>query len=140
MGNPTGGYENMRILIVDDYEIVRNRLKVDLKGLGFVYIDEATNGSEALAKLYGSLTAQTPYDFVICDWNMPEKDGLKVLCEIRAHPKLVHLPFIMVTAESEQNNVVEAFKMGASDYIVKPFKTATLQEKVFKVLLKLKVS
>jgi len=127
-------HKDARILLVDDFEMIRMMLKNSLQSLGFTRIDEAVNGNDALFKMKDAFAKQDPYAFVFCDWNMPEKDGMEVLKECRGNPNLRHTPFVMVTAESEQEKVVQALKAGAVDYIVKPIAPAILQKKVAKLL------
>lgn len=131
---------NARILLVDDFEMIRMILKNGLLNLGFKRIDEAQNGNDAIFKMNEAVAKGDPYVVVFCDWNMPEKDGLEVLKECRANPNLNAVPFVMVTAESEQDKVVQALKAGATDYIVKPIAPAILQKKVLKLLKAIKAS
>ena len=120
---------NMNVLIVDDYKTMLRIISNLLKQLGFKNIDEATDGSEALRKLRDG-----NYSLVISDWNMQPMTGLQLLKEVRADAKLKVLPFIMVTAESKTENVVEAKSAGVSNYIVKPFNAETLKQKLTAVL------
>ncbi len=120
---------NMNILIVDDYKTMLRIISNLLKQLGFKNIDEATDGSEALRKLRDGY-----FGLVISDWNMVPMTGLQLLKEVRADSKLKALPFIMVTAESKTENVVEAKTAGVSNYIVKPFNAETLKQKIASVL------
>mgnify|MGYP003393600349 CR=1 FL=1 len=120
---------NMNVLIVDDYKTMLRIISNLLKQLGFKNIDEATDGSEALRKLRDG-----NYNLVISDWNMQPMTGLQLLKEVRADAKLKVLPFIMVTAESKTENVVEAKSAGVSNYIVKPFNAETLKQKLTAVL------
>jgi two-component system chemotaxis response regulator CheY len=108
--------------------IVRNLLKE----LGFTNVDEAEDGAVALQKLN---TGQ--FDFVVTDWNMPNMDGLTLLQTIRQTPHLKHLPVLMITAEAKKENIIAAAQAGASGYIVKPFTSATLAEKLNKIFEKL---
>jgi len=119
----------MKFLIVDDFSTMRRIVRNILKQLGYTDVEEAENGREALQKL-----KQTQFDFVISDWNMPTMTGLDLLREVRADPRLKALPFLMVTAESKQENVVEAIKTGVSNYIVKPFTADVLKGKIDKIL------
>lgn len=119
---------NMKILVVDDMVTMRRIVKNILKQLGFVNADEAENGQEALQKL-----RTDPYGFVISDWNMPVMTGIDMLREIRADEKLKSTPVLMVTAEAQQSNLIEAVQAGVSNYIVKPFTAETLQEKIAKI-------
>ncbi len=119
---------NMRILVVDDMVTMRRIVKNILKQLGFANTDEAENGQEALQKL----RADT-YGFVVSDWNMPVMTGIDMLRAIRADEKLKATPVLMVTAEAQQSNLIEAVQAGVSNYIVKPFTAETLQEKIAKI-------
>ena len=105
----------MSILIVDDYKTMLRIVRNLLKQLGFDNVDEATDGSEALAKL-----RHRGYGLVISDWNMEPMTGYQLLKEVRSDAKLSETPFIMVTAESKTENVIAAKKAGVNNYIVKP--------------------
>ena len=116
----------MRILVVDDYKTMIRIIRNLLKQLGFENIEEAEDGPTALQKL----RSEEPYGLVISDWNMDPMTGLELLKEVRADTKLKSLPFIMVTAESKTDNVLEAKKEGVNNYIVKPFNAETLKAKM----------
>ncbi len=118
----------MKVLLVDDFSTMRRIIKNLLKEVGFTDIDEAENGNTALEKLKGG-----DFDFVISDWNMPVMTGIDLLRAVRADGSLKDMPFLMVTAEAKQENIVEALQAGVSNYIVKPFTSKTLQEKIDKI-------
>lgn len=122
---------NMKFLVVDDFSTMRRILRNLLKELGYSNVDEAEDGHSALAKL-----RRDTFDFVISDWNMEGMDGLQLLTEIRADGALKELPVLMVTAEAKKENIIAAAQAGASGYIVKPFTSAVLDEKLQKILLK----
>ena len=115
----------MRILVVDDFSTMRRIMRNVLSQLGFSNIDEAEDGKEALGKLRSG-----QYQFIISDWMMPKMMGIDLLREIRADRNLKDLPFLMVTAESQRENVDEAVKAGVSSYIVKPFTAELLKSKL----------
>lgn len=121
--------KNMKVLIVDDYKTMLRIVRNLLKQLGFMNVDEATDGSMAL-----QLLRNAQYGLVISDWNMEPMTGLQLLKEVRADPKLKGIPFIMVTAESKSENVIAAKEAGVSNYIVKPFNAETLKTKMSSVL------
>ena len=73
------------------------------------------------------------YDLVMCDWNMPEMPGIELLNEVRSDDQLKETPFIMVTAEAQKENILEAVKAGVSNYVVKPFTAETVEQKLRKV-------
>ena len=120
---------SMNVLIVDDYKTMLRIVRNLLKQLGFDNVDEATDGSMALEKL-----RDKDYGLVISDWNMEPMTGLQLLREVRADGSLKDMPFVMITAESKTENVIEAKKAGVSNYIVKPFNAATLKTKLSAVL------
>jgi two-component system, chemotaxis family, chemotaxis protein CheY len=122
----------MRFLVVDDFSTMRRIVRNLLKELGFANVDEAEDGHAALLKLNAE-----HFDFVVTDWNMPNLDGLQLLTAIRADPSLRHLPVLMVTAEAKRENIILAAQAGASGYIVKPFTSATLNEKLGKIFEKM---
>lgn len=119
---------SMKILVVDDMVTMRRIVKNILKQLGFANVDEAENGQEALQKL----KADT-FGFVVSDWNMPVMTGIDMLRAIRGDAKLKTIPVLMVTAEAQQSNLIEAVQAGVSNYIVKPFTAETMQEKIAKI-------
>ncbi|WP_373084596.1 response regulator [Sneathiella sp.] len=120
---------NMSILIVDDYKTMLRIIRNLLKQLGFNVVDEAADGSAALAKM-----RTKNYGLIISDWNMEPMTGYQLLKEVRADETLKTTPFIMITAESKTENVIAAKKAGVNNYIVKPFNAATLKTKITSVL------
>jgi len=121
--------KNMPILIVDDYKTMLRIVRNLLKQIGFENVDEATDGSAALEKL-----RDKDYELIISDWNMEPMTGLQLLKEVRSDERMKATPFIMITAESKPENVVEAKKAGVNNYIVKPFNAETLRAKLANVL------
>jgi two-component system chemotaxis response regulator CheY len=119
----------MPILIVDDYRTMLRIIRNLLSKLGFTDIDEAVDGSTALAMLKNK-----NYGLVISDWNMQPMTGFELLKCVRADEQLKSLPFIMVTAESKVENVVAARQAGVNNYIIKPFSAAVLKTKLKAVL------
>lgn len=133
----TVNLKNPKILLVDDFEIVRLMLKNALGDLGFTDIEEAEDGRVAMTKLVEAHMAGKPFALVFCDWNMPEMTGIEVLEACRTTPEFAALPIVMVTAEAEQESVVRAIRAGATDYVVKPIAPDVLERKVNKILSKL---
>lgn len=127
MANP-----NMKFLVVDDFSTMRRIVRNLLKELGYSNIEEAEDGVDGLNKLRGG-----NFEFVLSDWNMPNMDGLTMLKHIREDPELKHLPVLMVTAEAKKENIIAAAQAGANGYVVKPFTSATLEEKLAKIFEKL---
>jgi two-component system, chemotaxis family, chemotaxis protein CheY len=122
------GIEDTKFLVVDDFSTMRRIVRNLLKELGFVNVQEAEDGVDALNKLRSE-----SFDFVVSDWNMPNMTGIDLLRAIRADANLKHLPVLMVTAEAKKENIIEAAQAGASGYVVKPFTAATLDEKLKKI-------
>ncbi len=123
--------KDSKILIVDDFATMRKVIRNLLKQIGYENIVEAEDGVMALAELRSQ-----KIEFVISDWNMPNMTGIELLREVRADESLSKTPFLMVTAESLKENVVEAVKAGVDNYIVKPFTAEVLNEKIGKIVAK----
>ena len=118
----------MKVLVVDDFATMRRIVKGVLKQLGFSNIIEAEDGSLALEEL-----KREEIGLIVSNWNMPNMSGLDLLKAVRGDENLKGTPFIMVTAEGQKENVVEAAKAGVSSYIIKPFTPETFSEKLKKV-------
>ncbi|EHJ46854.1 response regulator receiver protein [Solidesulfovibrio carbinoliphilus subsp. oakridgensis] len=120
--------KEMRILVVDDFSTMRRIIKNILRQLGFNNIIEADDGSSAWETLN-----KDKIDFIISDWNMPKMPGIELLRKVRSSEEFAELPFLMVTAEAQQENIIEAVQAKVSNYIVKPFTAETLGQKIDKI-------
>ena len=114
-----------KVLVADDSSTMRKIIVRSLQAVGVTDPAEAADGDEAI-----SMFKAGTFDLVLTDWNMPGKNGLEVIQEIRNSNKDV--PIIMVTTEAEKSRVLEAIQAGVSDYLVKPFTADTLREKLEK--------
>lgn len=120
---------SIKILIVDDFATMRRILKNILKQLGFKNLVEADDGTSAWEILEGQ-----SIDLIISDWNMPKMTGLELLKKVRASDTHKGTPFLMVTAEAQKQNVIEAVQAGVSNYVVKPFTAEAISDKLEKIL------
>lgn len=123
----------MKILIVDDMQTMRKILKNMLMKMGCNDIHEAPDGIPAWQMIREAQEGGVPYKFILSDWNMPGMTGLDLLKNLRADENFKKLPFLMITAEGEQANVLTAVKAGVSNFVVKPFSINVLQEKIAKI-------
>lgn len=119
---------DMKILIVDDFSTMRRIIKNLLRDLGFNNAQEADDGNTALPMLQNG-----NFDFLVTDWNMPGMSGIDLLKAVRADTRLASVPVLMVTAESNREQIIEAAQAGVNGYIVKPFTAVTLKEKIDKI-------
>jgi two-component system chemotaxis response regulator CheY len=115
----------MRALIVDDSRATRSLLRRTLTEVGYEVI-EAGDGREALEVL----SACDPVDLALVDWNMPEMDGLELVKTMRADRNYADVVVMMVSAESDMNNVARALMVGADEYAIKPVTKDILVEKL----------
>lgn len=122
-----------KFIVIDDFATMRKIIKKVLTELGYSNIDEAEDGAKALPMIQQSVAAGQPYHCIISDWNMPNMQGIDLLKACKADDSLKAIPFMLVTAEGEQKQIIEAAKAGVSDYVVKPFNAQTLKEKLQKV-------
>ncbi|MFL0796552.1 MAG: response regulator [Cellvibrionaceae bacterium] len=127
--------KEIRVLIVDDMESIRNVINGCLRELGVEHTVQANNG-EAAWKLLN----ETRIDMIVCDWDMPQVSGIEFLNMVRNAEEHSHIPFLMLTAESEKEKVSRAIKAGVSDYLTKPFQPKELEYRVIKLLRKVKLS
>jgi two-component system, chemotaxis family, chemotaxis protein CheY len=116
---------SMSILVADDSTSMISIIRSLLRHLGFIDVDDANDGTAALAKM-----RTKRYGLVISDWNMGPMTGYDFLREVRGDPSLKRTPFIMVTAESKTERVIAARKAGVNNFIVKPFNAQTLKDKI----------
>jgi len=119
-----------RILVADDMPTIRDLVKGQLKNMGFKTILEAADGEQAMQVLISNSQAGTPIQLVISDWNMPKMTGLEFLKQVRASTDWANLPFVLLTSESERDQVTEAILAGVSQYVVKPFAAKIFEEKL----------
>ncbi|MDM7859461.1 response regulator [Alteromonas sp. ASW11-36] len=122
----------IHILIVDDMESIRNLVKSCLYELGAKNISMAADGEHAWKHLNSAR-----FDLVICDIDMPKLDGIELLKRIRFSDSHAKIPVIMLTAAVDKDNVNACIKVGANDYVAKPFQPKTLIFRVIKQLNKM---
>lgn len=116
------------ILVVEDEESIRTLITLNLQAAGYM-VEEAKDGTQALEKV----KAVKP-DLVLLDWMLPGLDGLDVLRSLKADPAFATLPVIMLTAKSEEHDIVLGLEMGAVDYITKPFSNKVLIARIRSIL------
>ena len=115
-----------KALVVDDSRAVRMILTKTLKEIGNE-VCQAANGREAMDVIEIEKNALS---LVLTDWNMPEVNGLELLKRVRQKPELSSLTVVMVTTETELDQMVAALEAGANEYVMKPFTKEILVEKL----------
>lgn len=115
----------MAVLVIDDSLAMRSLLRRILNGSGFEVI-EAGDGIEALE----CLQRRDDIEAVLVDWNMPGMDGCDFIRAVRAAGTYRDLPMMMVTAESELEQIATALAAGADEYVMKPFTRDAVLEKL----------
>ncbi len=116
-----------KVLVVDDMMTMRKLVGKVCKEIGFTNLVEAADGIQAWEVIQNS---SPPIGLIISDWNMPNCSGLDLVKRVRSDGRFGKTPFLMVTAEAEQHQVVEALKSGVDNYVVKPFSAPILTEKL----------
>jgi len=117
--------EDLRILVVDDFDTMTHIIRNLLIDLGYSQILTAKNGLQACQVLENNHV-----DLIISDWNMPKMTGIELLRKVRETPEWASIPFLMVTAEADKTLIMEAVKAKVSQYVIKPFTDATLKAKI----------
>ncbi len=123
----------LKVLVADDHFLIRQFVRNTLKESKIEDVQTASDGNEAIDLVQQARESGQPYDIVFLDWNMPTMSGLEVLSYFRAKPEYASTAFVMLTAESEQQNIMKAIKAGATSYIVKPVSPADLGKKLFEI-------
>jgi two-component system chemotaxis response regulator CheY len=115
-----------KALVVDDSRAIRMILSRSLKDLGYE-VREAANGREAMEVIEAEKTAVS---LLLADWNMPEMNGMDLLKQVRQKPELSSMMVVMVTTETELDQMAAALEAGANEYVMKPFTKDILVEKL----------
>jgi two-component system, chemotaxis family, chemotaxis protein CheY len=120
---------NAQFLVVDDSKVVRTKVRTVLKNeIGAKNIFEASDGTEAM-----KILQLNKINMIISDWNMPSLSGEELLYSVRNNKEWCNIPFIMMTAYGERDFIMTAIQNGVSDYIIKPFTSAELEDKIRKL-------
>jgi two-component system, chemotaxis family, chemotaxis protein CheY len=132
-GNNVSQLSQLKVLIADDHFLIRQFVRNTLQEAKITNIQTAADGNEAIDLIQKAFDVKQPYDVVLLDWNMPTISGLEVLSYFRAKSEYANTAFVMLTAESEQQNIMKAIKAGATSYIIKPVSPADLGKKMFEI-------
>jgi two-component system phosphate regulon response regulator PhoB len=119
---------NDRILVVDDEEDLAELVRYNLTKEGYV-VTCVGSGEQAL----GEARSQVP-DLIVLDLLLPKVDGLDVCKQLKSDPKTQHIPIVMLTAKSEEVDMVTGLECGADDYVTKPFSPRVLLARIRSVL------
>ncbi len=120
-----------KILIVEDSALMRELMCISLSRFVEILIDEADDGLVAIKKL-----AKTQYDLVLADINMPVMDGIKLLKHIRNDAKTKNLPVVIISTQSDSDDIEKVKQLGISAYLTKPVDGIQIS-KIIKNILKI---
>ncbi|MCD6399923.1 response regulator [candidate division WOR-3 bacterium] len=115
-----------KAMVIDDSRAIRMILARTLREVGYE-VCEATNGKEALALLQQH---HDEFSLVLVDWNMPEMDGLEFVRQVRSEPGWSGTTLMMVTTETELDQMMTALEAGADEYVMKPFTKEIITDKL----------
>lgn len=121
--------KRMRFLVIDDMTNMRRTIKNMLRYIGFEKIEEASDGDIALKMIHDNKP-----DFIIADWNMPRMQGIELVRKTKESRLFADIPFLMVTAEVLESQIVQAAESEIDGYIIKPFVAKTLENKISTIL------
>ena len=115
-----------KAMVVDDSKAIRMILAKTLRDVGYEVL-EAANGREALTVFERESSG---ISLVLVDWNMPQMDGLEFVKRLRADPRNSSVVLMMVTTETEIEQMVKALEAGANEYVMKPFTRDIISDKL----------
>ena len=123
--------KELNFLVVDNSVTSRKTIVNCLKKIGYMSIVEATNGADALGKMYTE-----NINFIITEWILPKMDGLDFVKAVKEEISFKDIPILMITTRSRKSDVIEALKGGVDNFVTKPFSPTILQEKIDALLEK----
>lgn len=115
----------MKVLVVDDYQVMVRIVRALLSQIGFTNIEDAPNGEAALKQIQ-----EHKYDLVISDLHMDPMSGHDLLKQVRSEPDTAKIPFLMVTADTKAESAIAARKAGVDGYVTKPFNAEMLKQRI----------
>lgn len=118
----------IKVMVVDDQTSMRAMIRRSLQDLGFKDIRDSGDAAQALDSVKSDRV-----HLIISDYNMPDMDGLQLLEAVRGDAVIGKTVFIMLTGSSDRDLVQKAAALGVNNYLVKPFATAALKEKIERV-------
>lgn len=122
-------YSDLKVLIVDDMNVMRTILKALLNNMGVTDVLEAADGEMAL-----EILQDNKVDLILSDWNMPKMTGIELLRRVREDLVFQNIPFVMISAEATSENIAQAISLHVSQYLLKPVSAAQLEQKIFPLL------
>ncbi len=125
-------FELNKILIVDDSQLIHSMYRLVLNRYKNCKIVDAMNGLEAL----DVLSRENDFDLLLLDINMPVMNGLQFMGKIKKENLYGHIPIVVISTEGKEEDTLMALKLGASGYVVKPFKPNMLYELIDKIVAK----
>ncbi|MDY7574377.1 response regulator [Actimicrobium sp. CCI2.3] len=129
-------HSDLHFLLTSDSESTSRVIVQLLRELGYMKVSEANDGAMAMRAFANARTIGAPITFLITDCAMPLMDGLELMRTVRADEQLRAVPMLMVTADATREHILEAASAGADDYLVKPFNSDKLKQKIDLLLTK----
>jgi two-component system chemotaxis response regulator CheY len=125
--------KNLKILYVDDSELIRDMVGEALYEIGYLYTTSAEDGLEALQIID---EAEFEFDFIITDINMPNMNGFELIANLRNKLDYMETPILVLTTEKSQQMKDKGYQVGATSWMVKPFDKELLNDSIIKTLKK----
>jgi two-component system, chemotaxis family, chemotaxis protein CheY len=128
--------DQIKVLVVDDDNLLIELLTAIVNSAGIDNVDVANDGMKAVTMMFD---ANPVYDLVLCDWHMPEKNGIDVHTAMRASERYHNTIFMLVTAVTEAKQIRDAIDEGVDDYVVKPLEQEKMLKKIARHFPQVKV-
>ena len=119
-----------KILVIDDDETCRVGIEASLKKMAFAEVISIDNAMDAFDVLMDSKENKKPVDLILCDFHMPDVDGLSFYNGLRGDSDFRNIPFFIITENSETENITKMIEAGVKNFLVKPISIDQLKKKI----------
>lgn len=128
----------MKIVVIDHVQNMRQATRKMLNQVGLKNVLEAPDAETCLTMIGEGIDANEQVEFIITEWDLPKMSALEFVQTVRGDAKTKHIPILMVTGNAEQQVIIQAVQAGVNNFVVKPFSSAQLQEKIAAIFMKKK--
>jgi two-component system chemotaxis response regulator CheY len=125
---------SLKIIVIDDQKAQRQVIKLILQQIGFKHIDTAASGADGIATMQTAQDGNEPFEFIICDYEMPEMTGIDTFNKLQEDENLKKIPFLLISGDADRSFIQTAIKTGIRHILLKPFTKQGMVNEMSKIL------